>query len=407
MMRKCHLNTCPVGVATQDPVLRKKFAGQARARRQLLLLRRRGSAPDHGAAGHPQVRRPDRPRRPARHAQGHRALEGARPGLQPPVRTARACRPTCRASMSRTQDHGLEKALDVHADREVARRRIERGEKVQFIEVARNVNRTVGAMLSGELTKRASARACRTTRIRIQLEGTGGQCFGAFLARGITLYLIGDANDYTGKGLSGGRIVVRPEHRLPRRSDREHHHRQHRAVRRDHRRGLLPRRGRRALRGAPVGRHRGGRRHRRPRLRVHDRRHGRRAGQDRAQLRGRHVRRHRLRLRRGRPVRQRAATPRWCRWTGCCTAPSRRVGSTARSGTASQTDEALLKKLLEDHHRWTGSRAHANCSTTGPTARRSSSRCSRTSTSARSPRSLRAAKVELRQHAATTRTPAA
>ena len=81
MMRKCHLNTCPVGIATQDPALRRKFTGAARARRQLLLLRRRGSARADGAAGHPPVRRADRPRRPARHAARHRALEGAGPRL--------------------------------------------------------------------------------------------------------------------------------------------------------------------------------------------------------------------------------------------------------------------------------------------------------------------------------------
>jgi glutamate synthase (NADPH) large chain len=80
---------------------------------------------------------------------------------------------------------------------------------VQFIEVARNVNRSVGAMLSGELTKH-HPEGLPDDSIRIQLEGTGGQSFGAFLAKGITLYLIGDANDYTGKGLSGGRVVVRP-----------------------------------------------------------------------------------------------------------------------------------------------------------------------------------------------------
>jgi glutamate synthase (NADPH/NADH) large chain len=80
---------------------------------------------------------------------------------------------------------------------------------VQFIEVVRNVNRTVGAMLSGALTK-VHPEGLPDDTIRIQLEGTGGQSFGAFLAKGITLYLIGDANDYTGKGLSGGRIVVRP-----------------------------------------------------------------------------------------------------------------------------------------------------------------------------------------------------
>ena len=86
---------------------------------------------------------------------------------------------------------------------------IERGEKVQFMEDARNVNRSVGAMLSGELIRHRPEGLPDHT-IFMQMEGTGGQSFGAFLAKGITLYLIGDANDYTGKGLSGGRVVVRP-----------------------------------------------------------------------------------------------------------------------------------------------------------------------------------------------------
>jgi glutamate synthase domain-containing protein 3 len=106
------------------------------------------------------------------------------------------------------QDHGLDKALD-HVLIQKSKPAIERGEKVSFMEVARNVNRTVGAMLSSELT-RHHPEGLPDDTIRIQLEGTGGQSFGAFLARGITLYLIGDANDYTGKGLSGGRVVVRP-----------------------------------------------------------------------------------------------------------------------------------------------------------------------------------------------------
>jgi glutamate synthase (NADPH) large chain len=106
------------------------------------------------------------------------------------------------------QDHGLEKSLD-NVLIEKSKPAIERGEKVQFMEVARNVNRSLGAMLSGALTK-ARPEGLPDDTIRIQLEGTGGQSFGAFLAKGITLYLIGDANDYTGKGLSGGRIVVRP-----------------------------------------------------------------------------------------------------------------------------------------------------------------------------------------------------
>ena len=106
------------------------------------------------------------------------------------------------------QEHGLEKALDnvLIAKSQLA---IDKGERVQFMEVARNVNRSVGAMLSGAVTK-VHPQGLPDDTIRIQLEGTGGQSFGAFLTRGITLYLIGDANDYTGKGLSGGRVVVRP-----------------------------------------------------------------------------------------------------------------------------------------------------------------------------------------------------
>jgi glutamate synthase (NADPH/NADH) large chain/glutamate synthase (ferredoxin) len=106
------------------------------------------------------------------------------------------------------QDHGLNKALDVRLI-EKSRAALEQGEKVQFMDLARNVNRTVGAMLSGELIRRRP-QGLPDDHLRIQLEGTGGQSFGAFLAQGITLYLIGDANDYTGKGLSGGRVVVRP-----------------------------------------------------------------------------------------------------------------------------------------------------------------------------------------------------
>jgi len=106
------------------------------------------------------------------------------------------------------QDHGLARALDVRLI-EKCRPAIDRGEKVQFMEETRNVNRTVGAMLSGELIRHRPEGLPDHT-IFIQMEGTGGQSFGAFLAHGITLYLIGDANDYTGKGMSGGRLIVRP-----------------------------------------------------------------------------------------------------------------------------------------------------------------------------------------------------
>jgi glutamate synthase (NADPH/NADH) large chain/glutamate synthase (ferredoxin) len=106
------------------------------------------------------------------------------------------------------QEHGLEKSLD-NVLIAKSRPAIDQGEKVQFMETARNVNRSVGAMLSGAITK-VHPQGLPDDTVRIQLEGTGGQSFGAFLCKGVTLYLIGDANDYTGKGLSGGRVVVRP-----------------------------------------------------------------------------------------------------------------------------------------------------------------------------------------------------
>ncbi len=207
MMRKCHLNTCPVGVATQDPELRKKFTGKpehvvnyfffiAEEVRQIMaqlgikkfddmigradLLDMRAGIEHWKASG----------------------LDFSRLLAVPQVG------PEIPRYHVDVQDHGLEKALDQKLI-EKSKPAIERGEKVQFMEVARNVNRSVGAMLSGAVTK-VHPEGLPDDSIRIQLEGTGGQSFGAFLCNGITLYLIGDANDYTGKGLSGGRVVVRP-----------------------------------------------------------------------------------------------------------------------------------------------------------------------------------------------------
>ena len=207
MMRKCHLNTCPVGVATQDPLLRAKFQGRPEhvvnyfffvaeeARRIMAQL---------GA-------------RTIDELIGRSDLLDTKQGIE----HWKACgldfsrifhQPAAPADVPRhqveAQDHGLENTLDVRLI-EKCLPALERGEKVQFMEETRNGNRTVGAMLSGELVRRHPEGLPDHT-IFIQMEGTGGQSFGAFLARGITLYLIGDANDYTGKGLSGGRVIVRP-----------------------------------------------------------------------------------------------------------------------------------------------------------------------------------------------------
>jgi glutamate synthase (NADPH/NADH) large chain len=108
-----------------------------------------------------------------------------------------------------TQDHALEKALD-HVLIEKSKAAIEKGEHVSFIQPVRNVNRTVGAMLSGLIARKYGHDGLPDDSIHIQLKGTAGQSFGAFLAKGITLDLVGDGNDYVGKGLSGGRIIIRP-----------------------------------------------------------------------------------------------------------------------------------------------------------------------------------------------------
>ncbi len=207
MMRKCHLNTCPVGVATQDPVLRKKFTGKpehvvnffffiAEEARQIMaqlgirkfdeLIGRADLLDTKKAIQHWKAK----------------GLDFSRIFHQPAVPAE-----VPRLHVSE-QDHGLTKALDVKLI-EKARAAIEKGEKVQFMEDVRNVNRSVGAMLSGELIKHHPD-GLPDQSIFVQMEGTGGQSFGAFLANGITFYLIGESNDYTGKGLSGGRIVVRP-----------------------------------------------------------------------------------------------------------------------------------------------------------------------------------------------------
>ncbi|MEI6027266.1 MAG: glutamate synthase-related protein [Betaproteobacteria bacterium] len=207
MMRKCHLNTCPVGVATQDPVLRKKFSGKPEhvvnyfffvAEEARSIMAQLGIRRFDDLIGRADLLDT---KKGIAHWKA-RGLDFSRIFHQPAV-PAEVPR-----YQTEEQDHGLSKALDLKLI-ERCRPAIERGEKVHFMEEARNVNRSVGAMLSGELVRHRPEGLPDHT-IFMQMEGTGGQSFGAFLANGITLYLIGDANDYTGKGLSGGRIVVRP-----------------------------------------------------------------------------------------------------------------------------------------------------------------------------------------------------
>ena len=207
MMRKCHLNTCPVGVATQDPVLRAKFQGKPEhvvnyfffvAEEVRELMAQLGIRKFEDLVGRADLLDT---REGIEHWKA-RGLDFSRIFYQPAVPAEVARR------QIEEQDHGLAKALDQKLI-ERSKPALEKGEKVSFIVPVRNVNRTIGAMLSGEVARRYGHEGLPDDTIHIQCNGTAGQSFGAFLAHGITLDLVGEANDYVGKGLSGGRIIVR------------------------------------------------------------------------------------------------------------------------------------------------------------------------------------------------------
>jgi len=207
MMRKCHLNTCPVGVATQDPVLRARFTGQPEhvinyfffvAEELREIMASLGVRKVEELIGRPEFL-------DASTAIDHWKAQGidlSKILFQPVVDEAIA-RWNCE-----TQQHGLDAALD-HKLIAASEAALERREPVRIEGEVRNVNRAVGTMLSGEVALRYGHEGLPTDTIAIQLRGIAGQSFGAFLAHGVTLDLIGDANDYVGKGLSGGRVIVR------------------------------------------------------------------------------------------------------------------------------------------------------------------------------------------------------
>ena len=208
MMRKCHLNTCPVGVATQDPELRRKFSGQpehvvnyfffvAEELRELMaqigirkfddLIGRADLLDVKKGIEHWKARGLDYSSifHVADNTSGETVYQ------------------------SGTQDHGLEKALDNQLI-ELAKPALDKGKAVKIDLPVRNVNRTVGAMLSSRVAEKYGYAGLPDNTIQIKLTGTAGQSFGAFLAKGVTVDLVGEGNDYVGKGLSGGRIIVRP-----------------------------------------------------------------------------------------------------------------------------------------------------------------------------------------------------
>jgi glutamate synthase (NADPH/NADH) large chain len=209
MMRKCHLNTCPVGVATQDPVLRARFTGAPEhvinyfffvAEEVRHIMAKLGFRKFEEMVGRVDLL-------DMRKAVDHWKAKGvdlSKILYQPQPKAGVTIK------VSETQNHGLEGALD-HKLIKAAKAALAKTPKpVQITETVNNVNRTVGAMLSGEVARKFGHAGLPDDTIQIALTGTAGQSFGAFLARGVTLNLVGDANDYVGKGLSGGRVIVRP-----------------------------------------------------------------------------------------------------------------------------------------------------------------------------------------------------
>jgi glutamate synthase domain-containing protein 3 len=208
MMRKCHLNTCPVGVATQDPELRKKFKGQpehvinfmffiAEELRQILAQLGFRRVDEMVGRVDCLAQRSDVEHWKARGLDLSQVLHNP----QVPTRVGRRC--------LTKQDHGLERSLDYQLI-DYAREALERGTPVSISLPIRNTHRTVGTMLSGEIARRYGSQGLPEDTIRFEFTGSAGQSFGAFLAKGVTLVLEGEANDYIGKGLSGGKLIVYP-----------------------------------------------------------------------------------------------------------------------------------------------------------------------------------------------------
>jgi glutamate synthase (ferredoxin) len=209
MMRVCHLNTCPVGVATQDPRLRAKFTGKPEhvvnfmrfiAQEVRELMAQLGFRTLNEMVGHSE-------RLEMRQALEHyktRGLDFTPIFYQPPMpeTVGRYC--------SIAQDHGLEKALDNTTLLPLCKPALEHGTQVSATLPIRNGNRVVGTIVGSEITRRYGAEGLPEDTIRLEVHGSAGQSFGAFIPKGMTLVLEGDANDYCGKGLSGGKIIVYP-----------------------------------------------------------------------------------------------------------------------------------------------------------------------------------------------------
>jgi glutamate synthase (NADPH) large chain len=217
MMRVCHLDTCPVGVATQNPLLRERFTGKPEfvenffmfiAEEVRELLARLGFRTLQEAVGH--VEALDTAKALAHWG----SAKAGKLDLSSVLSTPESPFMNQDLYCSGVQDHSLDKALDQQLIAQ-SREAIDHGTRVSFSSKITNVNRTVGTMLGHEVTKTYGAQGLPDGTIMIDFTGSAGNSFGAFVPKGITLRLEGDANDFVGKGLSGGRLVVRPARNAP------------------------------------------------------------------------------------------------------------------------------------------------------------------------------------------------
>jgi glutamate synthase domain-containing protein 2/glutamate synthase domain-containing protein 1/glutamate synthase domain-containing protein 3 len=209
MMRKCHLNTCPVGIATQDPELRQKFAGKPEYAVNFFFMIAEGLREIMASLGFrtidEMVGRVDL--LDTRKAIDHwkaRGLDFSSILFKPPVREG------VKTYCAEKQDHGIEKSLDMTTLLELCRPALERGEPVVHHLPIRNVNRTVGTILSSEITRRYGSHGLPEDTIQLNFVGTAGQSVMAFGVPGVTVRVEGDVNDYCAKGLSGGKVIVYP-----------------------------------------------------------------------------------------------------------------------------------------------------------------------------------------------------
>ncbi|MEJ8473112.1 glutamate synthase large subunit [Roseibium algae] len=207
MMRKCHLNTCPVGIATQDPVLRKRFKGTPEhvinyfffvAEELRELMAALGVAKLNDLVGRSDFL----DKKTAISHWKAQGLDFSRIFYQPEAEPEET-------RWTKRQEHPINDILDRRLIA-AAKPALDSKEPTIVTETICSVDRSVGAMLSGEIAKRYGSKGLRDDTLKIQLKGTAGQAFGAFVAKGVTMDLEGDANDYVGKGLSGGRLIVRP-----------------------------------------------------------------------------------------------------------------------------------------------------------------------------------------------------